>query len=156
MSDFVRDLLPEAGGYYAGQGLTLKGSTSAKWKTTCCHFHGGSDSMRINTVNGAFVCMAGCGARGGDVLAYHMAAHGLDFITAAKALGAWRDDGKPSQRSRPRPLPAIDAIRVLAFEATLTAIAAGNIANGVMLNDTDRARLLIAARRINYISEIFV
>ena len=155
MSDFVKDLLPEPVAYYSNQGLLLKGPKSGKWKTTCCHFHGGSDSMRINTINGAFVCMAGCGARGGDVLAYHMAAYGLDFIAAAKALGAWRDDGKPSQRIRPSPLPAIDALRVLAFETTLAAIAAGNIARGVMLNDTDRSRLLIAVRRINYISEIF-
>lgn len=155
MGDFIKDLLPAPGAYYSDQGLTLKGPKSAKWRTTSCHFHGGSDSMRINTVNGAFVCMAGCGARGGDVLAYHMAAHGLDFIAAAKALGAWRDDGKPSQRYRPRPLPAMDALRVLAFESTFTAIAAGNIARGVMLNDADRSRLLLAARRISYITEIF-
>ena len=30
-----------------------------------------------------------CGAKGGDVLAFHMQRHGLRFIEAARALGAW-------------------------------------------------------------------
>ena len=37
---------------------------------------------------GAFKCMT-CGAKGGDLLAFHMRRHGLSFIDAAKALGAW-------------------------------------------------------------------
>lgn len=50
----------------------------------------------------AFACMAGCGARGGDVLAFHMATTGDEFIEAAKALGCWIDDGQPStSTSRP-------------------------------------------------------
>ena len=61
--------------------------------------------MRVNTQTGAYCCMAGCGARGGDVLAYHMAAHGLAFVDAAKALGAWIDDGRlpPSRPTRRNP-----------------------------------------------------
>ena len=42
--------------------------------------------MFFNT--GAFRCMV-CGAKGGDVLAFYMLRHGLRFIDAAKALGAW-------------------------------------------------------------------
>ena len=45
---------------------------------------------------------------------------------------------------------------VLAFESTLTAIAPGNIARDVNLTDSDRARLLVAARRINHASERFL
>jgi len=30
-----------------------------------------------------------CGARGGDVLAFHMHKHGLHFVDACKQLGAW-------------------------------------------------------------------
>ena len=37
----------------------------------------------------------------------------------------------------------------------LTAVAAGNIANGVVLTDADRARLRVAAKRINTISGAF-
>lgn len=153
MGEFIKDNLPEPFSYFESEGLLLK--SRGKWRTAECTFHGSTDSMRINTANGAWVCMAGCGARGGDVLAYHMAVHGMDFITAAKALGAWQEDGKPSKQHRPRPLPAIEAIRVLAFESTLTAVAAGNIANGVILTDNDRARLQVAAQRITKIQELF-
>ena len=106
--------------------------------------------MRIHTERGAFCCMA-CGAKGGDILAYHQAAHGLDFVEAAKALGAWQGDDKHHAPRRPAPLPAALAISVLQFEASLTAIAAHNIARGVPLTDHDRARLLTAAGRINHI-----
>ena len=149
---FERDRLPDAESYYMAQGLRLTGN--GKWRTTECRFHGGSDSMRINLSNGAFVCMAGCGARGGDVLAYHMAEHGQDFVTAAKELGAWVDDGRTT-RTTPTPLPARDAIQILATEANLVAVAAGNIAHGLVLTDDDRTRLMTAAGRINRIGEMF-
>ena len=152
---FERDKLPDVQTYFEGQGLTLSGPRSAKWKTAGCSFHGGSDSMRINTTSGAWVCMAGCGARGGDVLAYHMAVHGLEFMDAAKALGAWVDDGKPQTPHRPTPLSPRAALQVLAFEATLTAVAAGNLARGVALNDVDLQRLMVAASRIARLAEVF-
>lgn len=155
MGEFKREQLPEPADYYtAAAGLVLSGPPRAKVKTTRCEFHDGSDSMRIFMATGGFVCM-NCGAKGGDVLAYHMAAHGLDFITAAKALGAWHDDGKPSKPQRPKPIPATAAIQVLAFESNLAAVAAGNLAQGVTLTDNDRARLLVAARRIQHVAEVF-
>ena len=64
---FDRTRLPEPVGYYESTGLAFK-ERKGKWRTTACNFHGGTDSLRINTDSGAFVCMAGCGARGGDVL----------------------------------------------------------------------------------------
>ena len=152
---FERDRLPDPATYFESEGLTLTGPRSAKWKTTSCTFHGGSDSMRINLASGAWVCMAGCGARGGDVLAYQMAAHAMDFIEAAQALGAWVDDGKPQTPHRPTPLSPRAALQVLSFEATVTAVAAGNLANGVDLTDEDRARLLTAANRITRLVEVF-
>lgn len=96
-----------------------------------------------------------CNAKGGDVLAHFMAEHGVDFIAAAQALGCWHDDGKPDKPHRPKPLPASQAIQVLAFESTLTAVAAGNIAHGVLLTDIDRARLYVAAQRIQAILGAF-
>ncbi len=110
--------------------------------------------MRVHIQTGGFVCM-NCNAKGGDILSYQRAAHGQDFVTAAKALNAFREDGRPVKVQRPKPLPATAAIQVLAFESTLAAIAAGNIANGVVLTEIDRARLLVAARRINHVAEIF-
>lgn len=149
---FDRDRLPEPKGYFDGQGLKL--SKRGKWRTTECRFHGGSDSMRINTGSGAWVCMS-CGVKGGDVLAYEMAAHGVEFVTAAKALGAWVEDGKPEPNRRPAPLPPRAALEVLAFETTLAAVAAGNLANGLVLSRQDRARLLIAANRISKLAEVY-
>lgn len=149
---FDRDRLPEPIGYFEGQGLKL--SKRGKWRTTECRFHGGSDSMRINMASGAWVCMS-CGAKGGDVLAYEMATTGVDFVTAAKALGAWVDDGKPEPRHKPAPLPPRAALEVLSFEATLAAVAAGNLAHGLALTAKDRTRLLTAANRINKLAEAY-
>lgn len=148
---FVRENLPEPLGYYEGAGLLMTGPRSSKWKTTRCEFHGGSDSMRIHVDRGAYICMA-CGSKGGDIVAYHQAAHGLEFVEAAKALGAWVDDGKPHAPRRPTPLSPALAINVLQFESNLAAIAACNVANGVPLTDQDKARLLTACGRINRIA----
>ena len=151
---FDRNLLPDTTGYFEAQGLKLAGPRSAKWKTTECRFHDGSDSMRINTATGAWVCMS-CGVKGGDVLAYELATTGADFVDAAKAIGAWVDDGRPYTPQKPTPLSPRAALSALAFEATLVAIAAGNIAKGVTLTDADKSRLMLAAGRITVITEAF-
>lgn len=150
---FQRDRLPDPVTYYESEGLVLQ--PGRKWRTTRCESHGGSDSMRINTETGAFSCMAGCGLRGGDVLAYQMQVVGQDFVTAAKVLGAW-DYDKPDANAikrRPLPFPARDALEILATEANLVAIAAGNVANGVQLTPEDLMRVLKAAGRIQVIQE---
>lgn len=149
---YLRNLLPDAISYYEGEGLHLKGPRAAKWKTTECRFHGGSDSMRVNVATGAFKCM-NCSVGGGDVLAYHMQLHGLEFVQASQALGAWVDDGKPVRHTKPTALPPRAALEVLAFESSLTAIAAGNLAAGRELSDVDRRRLFICAHRINRVVE---
>lgn len=84
---FKRAHLPSPSKYYQGQGLKLKGG--GEWKNAVCPFHEDTKpSLRIRIDSGGFRCMA-CGVRGGDVLAFHMQRHGLRFIEAAKALGAW-------------------------------------------------------------------
>ena len=125
---FNRELLPDPTAYFEAQG--------------------------INTGTGAWVCMA-CGEKGGDVLAYEMAITGAEFVDAAKAIGAWIDDGKPHAPQKPAPLPPRAALSVLAFESTLVAVAAGNVAHGVKLSDADRFRLLTAAGRVNRIAEAY-
>ncbi len=108
---FVKHNLPSPQAYYEAEGLVLQPG-GQRWRTTRCEFHGGSDSMRVHLGSGAFVCMAGCGARGGDVLAYHMAAHGMGFVEAAKALGRvagaaragqWPGPPAPPLRQQPPP-----------------------------------------------------
>ena len=150
---FDRRNLPDPVAFYESHGLKLTGR--GKWRTTSCTFHGGSDSMRVNTETGAFACMAGCGARGGDVLAFHMATTGDEFIEAAKALGAWIDDGRPTTQHKPSALSPRQALELLAAEAMLVAVAAGGIAHGLPLNEDDRRRVLQSAGRIENIVRAF-
>ena len=152
---FEREHLPDPISYYESQGLTLTGSHRSPWKTTECRFHGGRDSMRIKVANGAFVCMSLCGAKGGNVVAYQMAAYGQSFIEAAKQLGAWVRNENDQRHIRPMQLPARDALELLSRESTLIAIEAIRTAKGIPLTDADLHRLLIAAGRINHIRGLF-
>ncbi len=87
-SHFERDRLPEPSRYFEREGLHLIGR--GQWRSTLCPFHEDTrPSLRINVDTGAFRCMA-CGAKGGDVLAYHCARYGLSFMQAARDLGAWQ------------------------------------------------------------------
>ena len=148
---FDRDALPEPVSYYEAAGLAFR-ERKGKWRTAGCPFHGSSDSLRVNTESGAFVCMA-CGAKGGDVLAYEQALHGVDFVTACKSLGAWIDDGKPVTYRRPTPFSARDALEVLHNESNLIVVTAMNVANGVQLSREALDRLIQAAARVRHIHE---
>jgi hypothetical protein len=79
----------------------------------------------------------------------------MEFVAAAKELGAWIDDGKPTPNLKPTALSPHAALQVLGFESTLIAIAGANIANQVALTPVDIARVLAATQRINQIVEDF-
>lgn len=151
-----RDRLPDPVSYYQSRGIQVP--ERGTWFTARCEFHGGSDSMRIKRQTGAYVCMALCGAKGGDVLAYEMANTGAGFVEAARALGAWnagRVDGRPqAMRNKPLPFLARDGLEVLADEAALVAVAACSLSRGASLTRDDLARVLKAAGRIRAIAEI--
>lgn len=151
---FERNLLPDPVSYFEGHGLKLKGPSAAKWKTTTCNFHGGSDSMRVNIHSGAWKCM-NCGESGGDVLAYERKFHGTEFVDACKAIGAWVDDGRTPVSVKPTPLSPRQALSVMGHEATLVAIEAARIAKGVIPTQSDLDRVLIAANRITALVEDF-
>jgi hypothetical protein len=53
-----------------------------------------------------------------------------------------------------RPFSAIDALRCVAFEATLVAVAASNVAQGIPMSEEERLRLHTAAGRINHALEV--
>lgn len=147
---FVRDRLPEPAVYFEAEGLALKGR--GNWRSTLCVFHEDRDpSLRINVQTGAWCCMS-CGTKGGDLIAFHMQRRGVDFVTAARELGCWDDDGKPAPRLVAG-LPPRAALEVLAFESLLVATAAGTLAKGIALTDADRARLVKAAGRIQRVSQ---
>lgn len=152
MGELVRDRLPDPLAYYEGEGLQLAGR--GRWRTTRCTFHGGSDSMRIHLERGAFVCMA-CGAKGGDVLAYHMAAVGVGFVEAAKALGAYQEDGKPhTGPTRPGMPPARALLALVADELMVASILASDMSKGRRPTPAEVERLQAAAGRISYIAGI--
>ena len=88
MNNFNRSNLQSPATYFKEQGLKLTGGGA--WKNALCPFHDDhSPSLRVRLDSGSFKCMA-CGTRGGDILAFHMQRHGMDFKQAAKDLGAWR------------------------------------------------------------------
>lgn len=87
-------------------------------------------------------CFGGCHTR--DVLA----AMGLDFtdlFDAPPPRGGWK--------KAPR-IPASDVLAAMADEALVVATYAGNIAHGLVLTDEDRARLMLAAGRIESAREV--
>lgn len=153
MGKFIPEQLPEPLTYYEdSEGLTLRGR--GKWRTTGCVFHGGSDSMRINLTRGAFICMA-CDAKGGDVVAYHQAVHGLGFVEAAKALGAYQDDGKPHLGAiSAAPIPARVLLASVAHELTLICMIATDMTKGRAVSAEDAARLLQATNRVSHVATV--
>lgn len=151
---FDRDRLPDPVSYYEGQGLTLRGHSNASWRTTECQFHGGSDSMRVNAKTGAWVCMA-CGVKGGDVLSHLMQSKGMEFVDAAKELGIWMGSEASHIQSKPAGLSPRAALEVLSFEALIAAVAAANVARGVVLSKKDLERLLLASNRITKLVEAY-
>jgi DNA primase len=85
---FDRERLPDPLDYFADAGLCLIGR--GRWRSALCPFHDDHNpSLRVNAETGAFRCMA-CGARGGDVIDFHRARHGMTFAEAAGDLGAMR------------------------------------------------------------------
>lgn len=82
-----RALLPDVIDYLKAQQINIKGR--GLWLDIVCPFHDDSSpSLRINSVKSCFKCMA-CGAKGGDLIAFHQKLTGLGFIETCKALGAW-------------------------------------------------------------------
>ena len=153
-SGYRRELLPDPASYFESQELILLGSHRSPWKTTACRFHGGSDSMRVNTVTGAWVCMA-CGVKGGDVLSHLMLSNGMEFVDAAKELGAWSGRDSTQIQRKPAGLSPRAAMEVLSFEALIAAVAAANVAHGVVLTKKDIERLLLASNRITKLVEAY-
>ena len=153
MGEFIKDRLPDAQSYFASEDVHLVGP--GRWKTGACYLHGGSDSMRVNTASGGWCCMA-CGAKGGDVLAYHMQIHMLDFVAAARALGAYVDDGKRySGKTTPTTLSARDAIQLAAQEMRILFVVIADVRAGVIPSDADWQRFIEGARRVDALAQEF-
>ena len=140
---FDRSRLPTWQEYADAQGLALQGR--GRWLTTRCDLHGSSDSLRVNTDSGGWCCMS-CGAKGGDVLAHLMQTTGADFVQAARALGAWADDGRQT-REKPRQFSASDALSVLSKDLHLCVLVISDVRRGVTPTEGDWQAFLGAAGR---------
>ncbi len=146
---FDRDRLPEPLNYFESQGYVLVGHS--KWRHTRCAFHGGSDSMRINTHSGGWCCM-NCRASGGDVLAFHMQHNGMDFVQAARDLGAWTGEA-PSRPRGPAGLSDRDALEVVSNELQIGWVILSDALRGVLPADPDWQRFVQAVGRVQAIAQ---
>ena len=79
--------IPSPAEYFTSLDYQFKGNGT--WRKTICPFHEDSrPSLVVNMDKGAFKCFA-CGAKGGDVIAFHQLLHTMSFADACKDLGAW-------------------------------------------------------------------
>jgi DNA primase len=86
---YAKNRLPSPADYFGRFGPKLSGRGT--WRDAVCPFHQDSrPSLRINVECGHWRCMA-CGARGGDVLAFHRLRTGKGFVESARELGAWNE-----------------------------------------------------------------
>lgn len=148
---FNRDRLPDWPAYADQAGLTLHGR--GRWRNALCEFHDDAQpSMRINVETGGWICMS-CATKGGDVLSHYMRRTGADFVTAARALGAWTDGGTSNvSREQPRRLSARDALQAVGLELNVCVVVISDARRGVVPNDTDWRRFLQAAGRVEFIA----
>ncbi len=66
----------------------------------------------------------------------------------ASALFPDKPQGGYYVRNQRRPFNPIDLLRCVWFETLVVAVAASNVAHGTVLTEVDRARLLLAAERL--------
>jgi hypothetical protein len=108
----------------------------------CCPAHDDkSPSLSIRETDAGAIllhCFSGCTTH--EVIA----AVGMELSD----LFPSREDGKHFTKAERRPFPAADCLRAIAFESTLVLIAAADLLAGSPFNETDRARLALAAARI--------
>lgn len=151
---FIRENLPDALDYFQGRGQKIFGKRGKQFRTTCTLHGGTGDTLSVRRDTGVWYCFS-CQASGSDVLAYAMQADGLDFISAAKALGAWREDGKPAPDYKPTPITAREAINLLSNECQLILATGATIRGGHPVTTQDIERCAKAMGRINKVREMF-
>lgn len=154
MGEFIRSRLPDPLEYFDLEGVSLTGP--GLWKTGPCHFHGGSDSLRVNVRSGGWCCM-NCGVKGGDVVAYAMQRHGMDFMAAARTLGAYIEDGKQHRgTTKARTLSAREAMQLVAFELGVAAVFIANLRAGVIPSESDWQRFAKSAGRVITLAQEYI
>ena len=119
---------------------SVRRTGQGRWICACPGHDDKHPSLSIRELDDGRILLhdfAGCEV--GEVLG----AIGLDF----DALFPERPiEGAKRER---RPFNAHDVLDALAFEATIVAIAAGDMAQGKPMTDVDRVRLMLAAERLH-------
>jgi hypothetical protein len=117
----------------------VKAVGHGRWIAACPAHSDKTPSLAVREADGGKIllhCFSGCSVH--EVLA----AVDLDFGALFPARPI--EHGKPERR----PFPAVDVLKAIAFEATITMVAAADLAAGKQPSETDRERLLIAISRI--------
>jgi len=119
----------------------VKETTPGKWIARCPAHKDRSPSLAISE------------QADGRVLLYCHALCRWEEVLSAVGLGASalfpdKPKGGAFVRNERRPYNAIDVLRCVEFETLVVAVAASNVGHGVALTEIDRARLLIAAQRL--------
>lgn len=88
-----KSLVPSARTVYEAQFGPLRERRG--WAQVKCIFHDGNSksSLGLNLISGGFNCFS-CGAKGGDLISFVRLRDGVDFQTACRTLGCWRDGSK--------------------------------------------------------------
>jgi hypothetical protein len=124
----------------------VKQTGPGKWIARCPAHEDRSPSLAIKDEDGTVLvhCFAGC------EVADICDSVGVDIgeLFPPKPLEAeWDAPQKPAHFGR-APFTALDAMRCLAGEGQVIAVAAADLADGKVLGDTDRARVDLALVRI--------
>lgn len=118
-----------------------------RWIACCPSHDDNHPSLHVREMDSGqivMICRAGCG--NADIVA----SVGLRF----DALYPERPiDGHFLPKVR-KPFYASDVLQISAHEATVVFLVATSIANGTPLSEVDRARLLVAASRLNHAVEV--
>jgi hypothetical protein len=117
---------------------------NGSWVACCPAHEDRSPSLTIReTPDGKILmhCFSGCSI--GEIAG----AIGVDLSDLFPPSDDY-DYNKSAQRNKPRFI-ASDLLKVIAFESTVVAVAANDLAKGRTLSEIDRNRMLTACQRIN-------
>ena len=120
---------------------SVKRTGQGRWLAQCPSHEDRSPSLSIRELDDGRVlvhCFGGCSVH--EVIS----SVGLELTDLFPPREIEGGKGKPERR----PFPAADILRAIAFESTLILIAAADLLAGNPFNETDRARLALAASRI--------
>ena len=125
---------------------SVKQTGSGRWLARCPAHPDKHPSLAVRELEDGRVLVhdfAGCDT------ASILSSVGLEFssLFPVRSLGN-------TVRGERRPFNAIDILRCIGFEAMVCATAAANIAQGQILSDSDRERLVTAAARLQRAVEV--